>query len=262
MSAVLQADDVTVRFGDKTVLDNVTLGVAAGEVLSLIGPNGAGKSTLLAVLAGDHSPEADSVTLFGHPLSAVSMKQRARERAVLEQRPTVGFAFRVHEVVRMGRTPWHGTEHQARDEDIVNESMSAVEVAHLSFRDVLTLSGGESSRMSIARVLAQRTPVVLLDEPAAALDVRHQEQIMQIARDLASAGSSVIVVSHDLDSAVHWSDRVALMDRGTIRAVGAPEDVLSGSLLTEVYETPIEVFQHPVTGMTVVRPIRAFSPRA
>lgn len=262
MSAVLLADGVTVRFGEKTVLDNVTLGVEPGEVLSLIGPNGAGKSTLLAVMAGDRSPDGGSVTLFGQSLNSVSMKQRARERAVLEQRPTVGFAFRVHEVVRMGRTPWHGTEHQQRDDQVIEDSMDAVEVSHLAFRDALTLSGGESSRMSIARVLAQQTPVVLLDEPAAALDVRHQEQIMQIAKNLASNGSSVIVVSHDLDSAVHWSDRVALMDKGTIRAHGAPDEVLTGALLSEVYETPIEMFSHPETRMTVVRPVRFSHPRA
>lgn len=260
MTAVLQANGVSVKFGEKPVLNDVTLGIEPGEVLSLIGPNGAGKSTLLAVLAGDRSPDSGSVALFDRPLETISMKQRARERAVLEQRPTVGFAFRVNEVVKMGRTPWHGTEQQANDEEIIDESMQAVEVAHLAFRDVLTLSGGESSRMSIARVLAQGTPVVLLDEPAAALDVRHQEQVMQIARDLASAGSSVLVVSHDLDSAVHWSHRVALMDKGTIRAVGAPEDVLTGPLLSEVYETPIEMFQHPETRMTVVRPIRFSHP--
>ncbi|HIY65659.1 MAG TPA: heme ABC transporter ATP-binding protein [Candidatus Agrococcus pullicola] len=256
MTAVLQATGVTVKFGEQAVLNDVTLGVEPGEVVSLIGPNGAGKSTLLAVLAGDRSPDTGTVLLFDRPLDSVSMKQRARERAVLEQRPTVGFAFRVHEVVKMGRTPWHGTELQRHDEEIVDEAMHAVEVAHLAFRDVLTLSGGESSRMSIARVLAQRTPVVLLDEPAAALDVRHQEQIMRIARDLAAQGSSVIVVSHDLDSAVHWSDRVALLDRGRIRADGVPGDVLSGELLSEVYETPIEMFEHPETRMTVVRPVR------
>lgn len=256
MNAVLEAQKVSVKFGEKTVLDDVTLGVAPGEVLSLIGPNGAGKSTLLAVLAGDRSPDTGDVALFDRPLRSISMKQRARERAVLEQRPTVGFAFRVHEVVKMGRTPWHGTEQQQHDDEIIDEAMQAVEVTHLGFRDVLTLSGGESSRMSIARVLAQKTPVVLLDEPAAALDVRHQEQIMRIARDLASQGSSVIVVSHDLDSAVHWSDRIALMDRGRIRADGVPRDVLSGELLSEVYETPIEMFEHPETRMTVVRPIR------
>lgn len=184
------------------------------------------------------------------------MKERARQRSVLEQSPLVGFAYRVNEVVRMGRTPWHGTDETLRDDEIVSESMAQVEVEHLRLRDALTLSGGESSRMSIARVLAQRTPIVLLDEPAAALDVRHQESVMRLARELASQGSSVVVVSHDLDSAVHWSDRVALMDQGRIRAVGRADEVLSGEILTEVYQTPIEMFQHPATGLMIVRPIR------
>lgn len=256
MTAPLSATGITLRFGDKTILDSVDFDVREGEVLSLIGPNGAGKSSLLAVLAGDMKPDFGSVELFGQPLTSLSMKERARLRAVLEQSPSVGFAYRVGEVVKMGRTPWHGTPASDDDEFIVHESMMQVEVEHLKLRNALTLSGGESSRMSIARVLAQRTPVVLLDEPAAALDVRHQETVMQLARDLAAAGSSVVVVSHDLDSATHWSDRVALMDGGRIQAIGIPDEVLTGELLSSVYQTPIEMFKHPSTGRTIVRPIR------
>lgn len=255
-SSILAARGVSLAFAEKRILDDVSFDVAPGEVLSLIGPNGAGKSTLLSVLAGDRKPDTGSVTMFGEPLMEIPVKVRARQRAVLEQRPTVGFAFRVREVVAMGRAPWHGTPAATDDATIVDESIRAVEIEHLVYRDVLTLSGGESSRMSIARVLAQRTPVVLLDEPAAALDVRHQEHIMELARQLAAQGSSVVVVSHDLDSAAHWSDRVALLQRGRLRAIGSPADVLDGALLSDVYDTPIEVFRHPVTGAPVVRPVR------
>ena len=253
---VLEARNVSVEIGGRKILEQLSLAVMPGEVISLIGPNGAGKSTLLALLAGDRNPDTGVVNLFGKPLADIGMKQRARQRAVLEQRPTVGFAFRVRDVVAMGRSPWHGTPEAAADAEVVEESIAAVEIEHLVERDVMNLSGGESSRMSIARVLAQRTPVVLLDEPAAALDVRHQEHVMSLARELAAAGSSVVVVSHDLDSAAHWSDRVALLQQGLLRAVGSPTEVLTGPLLSEVYETPIEVFEHPDSGLPVVRPIR------
>ena len=256
MTPPLQARGISLCFGDKTVLHDVDFSVEAGEVLSLIGPNGAGKSSLLAVLAGDVTPDAGSVELFGKPLESLSMKARAKLRSVLEQRPSVGFAYRVGEVVRMGRTPWHGTAAADDDDRVVKESMQRVEVEHLEHRDALNLSGGESSRMSIARVLAQRTPLVLLDEPAAALDVRHQESVMRLARELAAAGSSVVVVSHDLDAATHWSDRIALMEAGRILALGPATEVLSGELLSSVYQTPIEMFRHPSTGRTIVRPVR------
>ena len=256
MTVPLRACGICLSFGDKAVLHDVDFAVEAGEVLSLIGPNGAGKSSLLAVLAGDITPDGGSVELFGQPLASLNMKARAKLRSVLEQRPTVGFAYRVGEVVRMGRTPWQGTDASDDDDQVVLESMQRVEVEHLEHRDVLSLSGGESSRMSIARVLAQRTPLVFLDEPAAALDVRHQESVMRLARELAAAGSSVVVVSHDLDAAAHWSDRVALMEAGHILALGPPAEVLSGELLSSVYQTPIEMFRHPNTGRTIVRPVR------
>lgn len=253
---LLQSQDVSLTIGGREILAGVSLQVMPGEVLSLIGPNGAGKSTLLSLLAGDRFPDSGSVLLFGEPLQTIPVKERARRRSVLEQKPGVGFAFRVREVVAMGRSPWRGTPESSADAEIVAESIEAVEVEHLEQRDVLNLSGGESSRVSIARVLAQRTPVVLLDEPAAALDVRHQEHVMSLARELAAAGSGVVVVSHDLDAAAHWSDRVVLLQQGRVRATGEPSEVLTSELLSDVYDTPIEVFRHPVTGAPVVRPVR------
>ena len=278
--------EVRVRIGDAVLLDGVDLSVRSGEVLVLVGPNGAGKSTLLSVLSGDRTPDdgearwsgpLDAPTApgtaspsprtsgpsaprpatsdrSGSPLHEVRAAELARLRAVLLQDNQVSFPFRVVDVVRMGRAPWARDSTPGQDDAVVARSLRAADVDHLAARRYPTLSGGERARTSFARVLAQDTGLLLLDEPTAALDVRHTEQVLLQARRIADAGGAVVVVLHDLALAAAWADRVVVLDDGRVAGAGRPADVLTDDLLSRVYRHPVDVLTHPVTGGLLVLP--------
>lgn len=258
-TAHLHARDVTVRIGEATLLGDVSLTVGPGELVALVGPNGAGKSTLLSVLAGDLAPAAGRVELGDAEVHRVKPKALARQRSVMLQQQALSFGFRVHEFVAMGRAPWHGTDAAERDHEVVGEAMARTEVTHLADRTYPTLSGGEQARASFARVLAQETPVLLLDEPTAALDIRHQEQLLALARAAADEGACVVVVLHDLSLAAAWSDRICVLQGGRVRASGTPAEVLDPALLGEVYEHPVDVIEHG--GRLLVVPVRGHATR-
>ena len=175
---------------------------------------------------------------------------------MLLQKTQVAFSYTVREVVAMGRTPWRGTIRIDEDEAVIERMMIRTEVAQFAERDITTLSGGESGRAHLARVFAQQTPLLLLDEPTAALDIRHQEQTLKSARDLASEGAGVLTVLHDLDVAAAYSDRIVLLQQGRVVCVGSPEQVCTAQRLSEVYGYPIEVLKHPVTGRLLILPLR------
>lgn len=242
--------------GTRRVLDGVDFEVAAGEVVALVGPNGAGKSTLLAVLAGELDPGGGSVELDGRPLDRWTPIDMARRRAVLPQSHTVGFPFSAAEVVAMGRAPWQRTPQAGRDDEAIATAMAATDSTHLARRSFPSLSGGERARVALARVLAQDTATLLLDEPTAALDLGHQEAVLTLAADRAATGAAVVVVLHDLASAAAYADRVAVLDDGRVAAAGPPRDVLTGELLSRVYRYPVEVLDHPGTGAQLVLPAR------
>ncbi|WP_280457224.1 heme ABC transporter ATP-binding protein [Nocardia carnea] len=242
--------------GTRRVLDDVDLDVTAGQVLALVGPNGAGKSTLLAVLAGELVPGRGGVELDGRPLERWTPIDMARRRAVLPQSHTVGFPFTAAEVIAMGRAPWQRTPRADRDNAMITDAMAATDCTHLAGRSFPSLSGGERARVALARVLAQDTATLLLDEPTAALDLGHQEAVLTLAADRAAAGAAVVVVLHDLASAAAYADRVAVLDNGQLAATGTPRAVLTGELLSRVYRYPIEVLDHPDTGAQLVLPAR------
>ncbi|MGI5350492.1 heme ABC transporter ATP-binding protein [Streptomyces sp. CA-250714] len=253
---VAEACGVAVRLGGRRVLDGIDLPLAAGEVLALVGPNGAGKSTLLAALAGDLPPEAGTVRLCGRPVGDWTPRELAVRRAVLPQAATLAFPFTVAEVVHMGRTPWADTPREDEDDAAVAEAMADAEITAFADRPFSALSGGERARVALARVLAQRTPLLLLDEPTAALDLRHQELVLALCRARAAAGDAVAVVLHDLNLAAAYADRVALLDAGQLTALGPPAHVLTADALTTVYRHPVEVHPHPATGAPLVLPAR------
>ncbi|WP_431955663.1 heme ABC transporter ATP-binding protein [Nocardia lijiangensis] len=240
----------------RRVLDAVDFDVVAGEVVALVGPNGAGKSTLLAALAGELTLSEGSVELDGSGLDHWTPLDMARRRAVLPQSHTVGFPFTAREVVAMGRAPWVRTARGERDDEFVAAAMTSADVSHLAARSFPTLSGGERARVALARVLAQDTATLLLDEPTAALDLGHQEAVLRLATERASAGAAVVVVLHDLGIAAAYADRVAVLESGRIAADGPPREVLTTELLSRVYQHPVEVLDHPVTGAQLVLPVR------
>ncbi|MGW4894169.1 heme ABC transporter ATP-binding protein [Kitasatospora sp. NPDC004240] len=255
-SELLAAEAVRLTIGHREPLAGATVRLRAGEVLALLGPNGAGKSTLLSVLAGDLPPTAGRVTLRGRPLDGYGAAELARHRALLPQSAELSFPFPAGEVVRMGRAPWAGTAAAAEDEEAVAGAMAATESTAFARRPFTALSGGERARVALARVLAQRTPLLLLDEPTAALDLRHQELVLRVARARAAAGDGVVVVLHDLSLAAAYADRVALLANGVTVADGPVAEVLRAPLLGEVYGHPVEVFPHPRTGVPLVLPER------
>lgn len=249
MTAALELDRVTVTRGDRTVLRDVSLTVHRGEVLGIVGPNGTGKSTVLAVLAGDLAPASGSVLIDGEPLTQLTPQHLARRRAVLLQSNDVSFGFTVYDVVAMGRNPWPA---EAHDEPIVASAIAALDLQDVAHRPYRELSGGEQARASLARVAAQETPIVLLDEPTAALDLRHQEEVFALARAWAQAGRAVAVAVHDLSLAAAHADRVAIVDGGRIGALGAPRDVLTEAQIAATWQQAVNVIDDPFGRLVVV----------
>ncbi len=247
---MLCIEHATYKIDDKTILDDVSLRFAAGTLTVLVGPNGAGKSTLVAALAGDLASCRDRVTLDGQPLRQWKAKPLARKRAVLTQDHTVRFMFSVREVVAMGRLP-HPAD-PSRDEQIIDQSIAKADIDHLQPRNVQTLSGGEASRTAFARVLAQDTPVVMLDEPTAALDLYHQERLLHDLWQLARQGACVIAVLHDLNLAAAYADRIVMMAAGRVVADGSPAAVLQQETIESVYRQRVLVLKHPTRGTPLV----------
>ena len=237
----IRAEQVSIELGGRLVVQEVDLEVPTGELLALVGPNGAGKSTLLAALSGERHPASGAVFVGDRPVRDYPPLELARVRSMLTQDNAVSFPFLVSEVVEMGRSPWARIAERERDADAIDTATHRTDVVHLLDRRFTELSGGERARVSLARVLAQDTPVVLLDEPTAALDLRHQEDVLRIARELAEEGRTVVVVLHDLSLAGAYADRVALMQDGRIRALGTPVEVLTEQLVSEVYAVDVEV---------------------
>nr|MDT0660417.1 heme ABC transporter ATP-binding protein [Micromonospora sp. DSM 115978] len=259
---VARATGVRVALGGRPVLDGVDLDVRAGEVHALVGPNGAGKSTLLAAIGGDLPLVAGTVRIDGAAPDTWTPVELALRRAVLTQHHTLSFPFTVAEVVRMGRAPWIGLPQEEQDDDVVTQALRLTGMAPFADRAYPSLSGGEQARAALARVLCQRAAALLLDEPTAALDLRHQELVMGIARARAAAGDAVLVVLHDLGLAGAHADRVTLLQAGRVRATGRPAEVLTPDVLSAAYAHPVEVLPHPRTGLPLVVPHREQHPPA
>lgn len=253
---ILAAHGVSVRLDGTDVVSQVDLHVGAGEIVALVGPNGCGKSTLLSALGGFRPASGGRVTMSGAAVAELSAKEMGRRRAVVTQhnRPDIGFT--VGEVVEMGRYPWSRTPQARESSAIVAEAIADCDLAALVDRPVAQLSGGQQARVALARALAQRTPALLLDEPTAALDIAHQEATLQVLRRARDRGVAILIVVHDLSLAAAYADRVALMKSGRIVATGTPGEVLTDTLLSEIYDHPVEIIAHPRTGQSVIVPRR------
>ena len=251
----LTARAVTYRVGDHALVDGVSLAVVPGEVLALVGPNGAGKSTLLRLLAGDLTPSGGEVSLDGRPLARYGARELALRRALLPQQTILQFAFTARAVVAMGRHPHLGmTGESPQDDAVVEAALARTETLALAERVYPSLSGGEQARVSLARILAQEAPILLLDEPTAALDLRHQQAVLRIARELAAEGVAVLAVLHDLNLAAAHADRIALLDAGRLVAEGSPWEVLTAERLSAVFAHPVAVVPHPQRDCPLVLP--------
>ena len=238
MSAILAADAVTVAYGDRTIVADVSLSLRAGERVALVGPNGAGKSTLLRVLTGVLEPRRGGVALSGEPIRTIDRKRIARMIAVVPELAQLPFAMTVREVVGLGRLPHDPPLSGPRqvDEDAVDAALERVGVAQLADRDARRLSMGERQLVFIAIALAQAAPILVLDEPTAHLDIRHQVEVMQLLVDLNERdGSTIVAVLHDLALAANFFPRVALMRAGRIVADGPPAETLDAGHIRGVF---------------------------
>ncbi len=252
---MLCAEGLQVCRGGCPVLSGIDLQLRPGELFGVLGPNGAGKSTLLGALCGELAPSAGRVLLDGRPLAAWAGRERAQRLAVLPQSSTLSFAFRVDEVVAMGRLP-HASGRQ-RDGEIVAAALAAADIAHLGGRSYLPLSGGERQRVHLARVLAQLWPgaagqVLLLDEPTAMLDPLHQHAILQAVQALAARGVAVLVILHDLNLAARYCDRLLLLAGGRVQALGTPGEVLQPEPIRAVFGLEVLVQRHPERGHPLI----------
>ena len=252
---MLRTENLSIRRGSKTVLAGITLELKPGEVLGVLGPNGAGKSTLLGALCGQLPPDEGHVWLDDQALRRCAGAQRAQRLAVLPQVSTLDFAFRVEEVVGMGRLPYQSG--RVRDAEIVAAALGAADAGHLSGRSYLALSGGERQRVHLARVLAQLWPgeagqTLLLDEPTSMLDPLHQHTTLQAVREFADRGAAVLVILHDLNLAARYCDRLLLLEGGRPVALDTPQQVLRPEPLKAVFGLEVLVQMHPERGHPLI----------
>ncbi|MFF4456957.1 ABC transporter ATP-binding protein [Streptomyces goshikiensis] len=247
----LDVEEVSVVVRGRTLVDRVSLSVAAGEVVGLVGPNGAGKSTLLRTVYRALRPTSGRVLLNGEDVWRIRAGHLARRLAAVLQETAGDFELTVYDVVAMGRTPhkraFAGDD--ADDRDIITGALTELNVAPLMHAPFDRLSGGEKQRVLIARALAQRAGTMVLDEPTNHLDLRHQLDALRLVRRL---GVTAVIALHDLNLAASFCDRICVMDGGRLVTSGTPQEVLTAGLLAEVYRVDADVAPHPRTGIPQV----------
>jgi iron complex transport system ATP-binding protein len=254
---VLNINDLSIHYGSRLALDRVSLSVGSGEVLALIGPNGAGKTTLIRTISGLLQPSTGEVTAGDQNLTRMSPARRAACLAVVPQARSLPEAFSVWETVLLGRTPYLGWLGRPASSDAarVRWALEKTDLLDLRVRLIGQLSGGEQQRVLLARALAQETPILLLDEPTAHLDLRHQWRLLDLVQKLAhEQGLAVLMAMHDLNLTPLYADRVALLVAGRLQAQGQPEQVLTSAHLSQAYGTPVHVVEHPDYGTPLVLP--------
>ena len=248
----LRAERLRIDAGRVTLLADIDMTIAPGQLVAIVGPNGAGKSTLLAALAGDLIPAHGSVQLNDTPIYALDLHALANQRAVVGKPPPIAFDFTVTDVVRLG---WmHGQQRSAERDNAIADVLAECDLVGLEDRIFSTLSSGEQQRAHYARALLQvwrrgddMTPKwLLLDEPTSSLDIAHAVSLLESLRRRASGGLGVAVVLHELNLAVRFADTVVLLDGGRSVGLGAPASVLDGPTLSRVYQTPVHV-EHNAT---------------
>jgi iron complex transport system ATP-binding protein len=264
---MLSVERVTVRYEPhrRAALEDASLDVRPGEVTALLGSNGAGKSTLLRVAAGLVRPSRGRASLDGRDLAAWDPRALARQVALVTQGGPPAAGFRVRDVVAMGRAPHQGAWMTERREDAqaVEEAIALCDLAMLAERPVEALSGGEQRRVAIARALAQKPRVLLLDEPAAFLDVRHRLMLHELlARIAARDAIACVVATHDLDAAARFATSAVLMREGRVVAAGPPDGVMLPDRLAAVFDAEIATGTHPPSGRPYFIPLQAQPPRA
>jgi len=255
VSALLTFDQVAVGYPGRLVLEDLSMGLEPGQVTAIVGPNGVGKSTMIKVASGALRPQHGRVMINGYDVADLEPAQRARHLAVVPQATRVPPVFTAEQVVLMGRTPYLGwlDREGPTDRALAAEAMARTGTADLAERPMGELSGGEQQRVLVARALAQSAKVLLLDEPTAHLDLRHQDATLKLVRSLAQdSGLAVLIALHDLNLVARFSDRVALLSDGGVKKMGSAREVLTPEALAAAYGLEIHVMDHPIHGTPLV----------
>jgi cobalamin transport system ATP-binding protein len=254
---VLETRNITVTYGQREAVVDISLRVDAGDLIAIIGANGAGKSSLLRALNGALQPAAGEVLLHSRPLHSYARRTIGKHIAVVAQETLLAFPVSVFEYVLGGRYPWSttwGWESQ-QDLEVVHEVLRETELEEFSDRLMNELSGGERQRVVLARALATQAEVMLLDEPTANLDLAHQALMLQLIRSQCETrATAAVVVTHDINLAAEFANRALLLRRGRLIAIGAPEDVLTKDFLREVLGIEVLVDTHPLSGVPRITP--------
>jgi len=253
MNPVIEVHDISYQYNldHSLVLNRINFDVRQGEILGIVGPNGSGKSTLLKLLSGVLKPVEGRILLLERPLSRLNHKSIAKMIAVVPQNTVISFPFTVREIVLMGRSPHLGLLQIERQRDfkIVEQAMMYTNSLEFSNRKIDELSGGERQRVIIARALVQEPQIILLDEPTAHLDLKHQIEIFDLIKQLNIENlMTVVVVSHDLNLAGEYCDRLILLKEGEVYKIGNPKEVITEEDIKAVYDTDVLVSPNPLTG--------------
>ena len=265
MRCVLSTEDLGLHRGNRWILQNFTIDLLPGTILAIVGPNGSGKSSLLRCMGGIWPLTEGRVVLEGRDLLEITRQQVACAVAYVPQEPKLEFEFTVREIVAMGRYAHRGRfeRETSDDRNAVEQALVRADVAYLAERPVTHLSGGERQRVLIARSLATRSRVLLLDEPTSSLDVEHGLDVLALCRSLADEGRTVAIATHDLNGACRFADRVALLDSGKLLGVGPPSDVLTSENLEHAFHVRSEaVFSRDGSSFMVFHPMRPQFPNS
>ena len=257
---LIKVDQVSFAYKTIEAVKDLSFSVATGEVFGLLGPNGSGKSTVVRLLSRVLTPRSGCVNLASQDLRTYSREELARQVAVVPQETAIELPFSVLEVVLMGRSPHLGRFGFERAEDlaIARRAMEQTGVGELAAREIHELSGGERQRVILARALAQEPRVLLLDEPTAFLDIKHQVEVYDLVKTLSRQnGLTVVVILHDLNLAALYCDRLALLKSGCLFCLGTPAQVLTYTNIKAVYETEVYIGLNDITGKVHILPLDA-----
>ena len=251
---MIRLEQVQFRLGSRQLLQPLDLQIPQGQVCGLIGHNGSGKSTLIKLLARQQPATGGRILLDGEDRASYSSREFARRVAYLPQQPAATDQLTVRELVRFGRQPWHGLLGRFGPEDrqAVARAMALTQIEPYADRLVESLSGGERQRVWLAALIAQQTRYLLLDEPTSALDVAHQVEVLALIRQLShELDLGVVLVLHDINMAARYCDRLVALREGALLRQGTPEELMTSATLEAIYQLPMQVLAHPVTGEPV-----------
>ena len=254
----LAARDLTMAHGRRPVISALNLELPPAQVTAIVGPNGCGKSTLLNGLARVHAPASGAVLLDGKSIHSLPSREVARQLALLPQDNSAPEGLTVADLIRFGRQPHQGFLRRWTEQDqaILEQAVTAADLAGLADRPLDTLSGGQRRRARIAMSIAQQTPLLLLDEPTSALDLGHQIEVFELIRHLARQGKTVAMVVHDLVSASRYADHLIAMVNGQIIAQGAPSEILDPALIHQLYGVHCDIYRDPADGAPLLVNLR------